>query len=231
MIAQTYCGKMRQDAVGDWWACNEEEGPCPSCLREHVAKLEEALAAAEEEILLSRKSEGETMRDLLETREKLATTEAAYAESLEVRRVAEAEGGALNQANNEIDRLRARNAELEAQAAAQAGSVVPELTRQQATDIANEAQEITGRSIWPSTVEAIAKVMRSRALPASRVLGEGERVVSMEEWEALRKIAVLAKDFQDKFRNLQATADSWGLHVANEALAKALRTQPTEGGA
>ena len=52
--------------------------------------------------------------------------------------------------------------------------VVPELTRRQSTDIANEAQMITGRSIWPSTVEAIAKVMHSRAIPADRVLGEGE---------------------------------------------------------
>lgn len=48
-----------------------------------------------------------------------------------------------------------------------------ELAWNECTDIANEAQMITGRSIWPSTVQAIAKVMRSRALRANQGGAEG----------------------------------------------------------
>ena len=48
-------------------------------------------------------------------RDELATAREVIQESMEARRVTEAEGGSLNQANNEIDRLRARVAELEKQ--------------------------------------------------------------------------------------------------------------------
>lgn len=89
MIAQTYCGISYHDTRGEVRDCDAADGPCPSCRREHVARLEAALA----------------------------TAEVAYAESLEAHRTTEAEGGTLNQANNEIDRLRARNAELEAEIA------------------------------------------------------------------------------------------------------------------
>lgn len=71
--------------------------------------------------------------------------------------------------------------------------VVPELTRRQSTDIANEAQMITGRSIWPSTVEAIAKVMRLRAIPADRVLGDGMVAVDREEWAATQDLLAQAR--------------------------------------
>ena len=39
MIAQTYCGAC----WSEWWGvlqCTPADGPCPSCLRAHVAKLE-----------------------------------------------------------------------------------------------------------------------------------------------------------------------------------------------
>lgn len=54
MIAQTYCGeayKTKRDAHSYW--CNPTDGPCPSCLRAHIARLEarnaelEAQAAAQ----------------------------------------------------------------------------------------------------------------------------------------------------------------------------------------
>lgn len=67
-------------------------------------------------------------------------------------------------------------------------------------------------------------------LEAALVEADKERI-GAEELAVLRKIAALAKDFQDKFRALPNTADSWGLHVADGRLAKALRAQATEGGA
>ena len=54
----------------------------------------------------------------------LATAREVIEESMEARRTSEADGGALNQLNNEIDRLRAELAALRGQA----GGVVPELT-------------------------------------------------------------------------------------------------------
>ena len=210
MTAQTYCGKPRQDAVGDWWVCNSEEGPCPSCLREHVAKLEAALS----------------------------TAEAAYAESLEARRVTEAEGGALNQANNEIDRLRARNEdwetrlsavmpadfkdwhqnsrnewpevaaavienlrerveEAEAQAAAQAGGVVPELTL---VDVIEAVGSVDDSKSWQAIADDLnAKI---RAVPASRVLGEGFVAVLAEELSMLRELLKTAIPVRNRAQGL-----------------------------
>ena len=43
MIAQTYCGRLREFPL----LCNPEDGPCPSCLRAHIARLEAALVEAE----------------------------------------------------------------------------------------------------------------------------------------------------------------------------------------
>ena len=53
--------------------------------------------------------------EVVSLRDELATAREVIQESAEARRVTEAEGGSLNQANNEIDRLRARVAYLEKQ--------------------------------------------------------------------------------------------------------------------
>lgn len=40
MIAQTYCGVPYHDTRGEVRDCDAADGPCPSCLRSHIAKLE-----------------------------------------------------------------------------------------------------------------------------------------------------------------------------------------------
>lgn len=44
MIAQTYCGACWSEC-GEVLQCAPADDPCPSCLRQHVARLEAALAA------------------------------------------------------------------------------------------------------------------------------------------------------------------------------------------
>lgn len=97
--------------------------------------------------------------------------------------------------------------------------VVPELTRRQSTDIANEAQMITGRSIWPSTVEAIAKIMRLRSVPADRAVGEGmvqisaELLAAYEElWDMarIRCRATTEKEYGEQWRKIDALRANQG---------------------
>ena len=94
MIQMTYCGHFYPLDHKHSALCRAEEGACPSCLRAHIAKQDAALEAAQGELA--------TAREVIE-------------ESMEARRTSEAEGGALNQLNNEIDRLRAELAALRGQ--------------------------------------------------------------------------------------------------------------------
>lgn len=162
MIAQTYCGEEMAPVSTDagdarWPVCGPEDGPCPSCLREHVAKLEAALATAEE----------------------------AYAESLEARRVTEAEGGALNQLNNEIDRLRARNEELEGLIRSQPGSMTPERT-------AYLERSLVG---WDIGKELVEEVQALQAKLEARAAAQGGGGV--EEPPELTEEPVVVEDFAD----------------------------------
>lgn len=103
------------------------------------------------------------------------------------------------------------------------GVVVPELTRRQSTDIANEAQMITGRSIWPSTVEAIAKIMRLRAIPADRVLGEGMRQVDAK---------IFAKSVDDLHCLVNCAAmNHWDGELMRDAYAAIDALRANQGGA
>lgn len=102
-----------------------------------------------------------------------------------------------------VARLEARNAELEAQAAAQAeGVVVPKMTDELFHEIRNYLHNLPDASwIGKRSAERICAIVVSRlsTIPASRVLGEGEVAVSVEEWEGLNKLAALCKEADEEY--------------------------------
>lgn len=167
------------------------------------------------------------------TQAELATAREALLESLEARRTSEAEGGALNQLNNEIDRLRAelatlrghrqaseaafgewfeahfadwlrmrggfrhddvrhfRDSLLTAWSAAlrgQVGGVVPEPTAEEWREIAENARS-ADMVDFLAGASAYGLWLRGKALPSSRVAGEGQTLVSQEYLYKLERIA------------------------------------------
>ena len=98
------------------------------------------------------------------------------------------EGGTLNQANNEIDRLRARVAELEKQPRANELRALRNLFAAAGRTIhtASAGGRATLEEINDAWAEVCAAHVANRDLPASRVLGEGFAAVSEEELVALR---------------------------------------------
>lgn len=105
---------------------------------------------------------------IIELEAELATAREVIEESMEARRVTEAEGGALQQANTEIDRLRAELAALRGQV----GEVVPEPTAEEWREIAENARS-ADMVDFLAGASAYGLWLRGKALPSSRVAGEG----------------------------------------------------------
>lgn len=95
-------------------------------------------------------------------------------------------------ADREIEYLHSRIKDLESQLASRHGSGAVEVPdHKECVRIANDAQLITGRSIWPDTVAAVLEV--AHPIDPSRILKDGERAVSVEELEALRELLAHAR--------------------------------------
>lgn len=129
MIAQTHCGEEMAPVSTDagdtrWPVCGPEDGPCPSCLSAHVAKLEAALATAEAQV-----SRLQAERD------------AAIDERNAYRSGHQDE-------MHEADELRGRIRELEAQAAAQAGGVVVSCEELEALNEAADAGDSLREALY-----------------------------------------------------------------------------------
>ena len=127
----------------------------------------------------------------------LATAREVIEESMEARRTSEAEGGALNQLNNEIDRLRAELAALRGQV----GGVVPELTgapilQEEFADNGGHSHwnlfgSGTGELIWTEAPEEEWAKHHRRplsALHSPRSTRDGMVEVPAEEWAAMSAI-------------------------------------------
>lgn len=135
MIAQTYCGKEMAPVSTDtgdvrWPVCGPEDGPCPSCLRDRIAKLEARIRELE--------AQAKAARINLETA-----------------------------------------AALDAQAATQAGGVVPELMIE-SRDPHDIPEGCSARWINDPEREKGGYWAYPAPRPASRVLGDGEVAVGAE---------------------------------------------------
>ena len=171
MIAQTYCGeayKTKRDAHSYW--CNPTDGPCPSCLRGHVARLEERIRELHE-LLADRNL------DLCEMAEKVATV-GKQRDTAEAR-VRELEDQAAAQAGGVAPDLTERQRKMAEECCGD--DDYPDL----------DSWMLDGKIV--DLVDLVAKLYKAHTLPASRVLGEGFVAVDQGELEALNAIVTEAE--------------------------------------
>ena len=135
-------------------------------------------------------------------RDELATAREVIQESMEARRVTEAEGGSLNQANNEIDRLRARVAELEKQPHANELRALRDLFAAAGRTIhtASSGGRATLEEINDAWAEVCAAKVVNRDLPAPDVVP-----VPREEWEAVNEFADMIVPLRDNLAGISWT--------------------------
>ena len=121
--------------------------------------------------------------EVVSLRDELATAREVIQESMEARRTTEAEGGSLNQANNEIDRLRARVAEMEKQPRANELCALRNLFAAAGRTIhtASAGGRATLEEINDAWADVCAANVANRDLPAPDVVP-----VPMEELAVLR---------------------------------------------
>ena len=110
--------------------------------------------------------------EVVRLRDELATAREVIQESMEARRATEAEGGGMNQLNNEIDRLRARVAELEKQPHANELRALRDLFTAAGRTIhtASSGGRATLEEINDAWAEVCAAKVVSRDLPAPDVV-------------------------------------------------------------
>lgn len=148
----------------------------------------------------------------------LATAREALLESLEAHQVTQAEGGALQQANTEIDRLRAELAALRGQA----GGVVPEPTADEWREIAENARSADMVDFLAGAA-AYGLWLRGKTLPSSRVAGV---VPDRAAWLTVEEMAnALVMEFGTPL----SAARGFAKAIAEASKAKALRATKGKG--
>lgn len=214
MIAQAYCGGTH---FHGGLRCNTTDGACPKCLRSHIARLEAHARELDGELSVARMAatECESACRELEDMDRLRSQLAGFIDLIRRRyprllergnpmydglladavRMAE-DGGALNQANNEIDRLRARVEELENQPRANELRALRNLFAAAGRTIhaASAGGRATLEEINDAWAEVCAAHVANRDLPAPDVVP-----VPMEELAVLREIVCLLDEARQRY--------------------------------